>query len=188
MVRTLTHLAFFVMVMPLFNGTAMAQSVSFELKSSPNVAFDFTTVNHYLTGVTRMNAIQLNIETTVQWDLYVGTTTDLPGYWDEVSMYALNGERPPVSMLQMRARNSSSTSLLSTFFPLRDISDPVYLIGSAATDALISCPDTGTNAPGSFISNPNCYRFDVDLRVVPGLQYRPGLYELRVDYVIVQDL
>ena len=166
----------------------MAQSVSFELKTSPNVAFDFTTVNHYVTGVTRMNAIQLNIEATAQWDLYVGTTTDIPGFWDEISFYTLNGESPPVSILQLRARNSANTSLASAYLALRDITDPVYLIGSATTDALVTCPNSGTNAPGSFVTNPNCYRFDVDLRVLPGLDYRPGLYELRVDYVIVQDL
>ncbi|GAO29743.1 hypothetical protein [Geofilum rubicundum] len=176
------------MVTPCLSTTAEGQSVSFELKTSPNVAFEFTTVNQYLAGVTRVNAIQLNIETTDQWDLYVGTTSDLPGFWDEVSLYSLNGDRPPVSILQLRARNGSNTSQVSNFVPLRDLSDPVYLIGSAATDALVACPNTGANAPGSFVLNPNCYRFDVDLRIVPGLEYRAGLYELRIDYVIVQDL
>ncbi len=188
MFRNLSHIISVVLTLSLLTATVKAQSVSFEIKTSPNVQFDFTTVNHYLTGVTSMNAIQLNVEATEQWDLYVGTTTDAPGLWNAQSFYALNGEVPPVSILQLRARNSANTTLASTFLPLRDISNPVYIIGSSAKDPIVNCPNAGANAPGNYLTSPNCYRFNIDLKVVPGLNYRPGLYELRVDYIIVQDL
>jgi hypothetical protein len=165
-----------------------AQTVSFAIKTSPNVSFNFTTVNQYIAGVTSSNAVRLNIEADVQWDLYVGTTTSDPGFWDEVATYSAVGDKPPVSILQMQVRNSANTSQVNGFFALRDIANPIYIIGSENPDPLINCPNLGTNAPGDYVVNSNCFRFDVDLKIIPGFNYRPGFYELRVDYILVVDL
>ncbi|ASB49110.1 hypothetical protein CDL62_08140 [Alkalitalea saponilacus] len=173
----------------VLSGLINAQDeLSFAVKTSPSVEFNFTTVNQYLTGATVSNAITLNIESDVQWDLYVGTQTDEPGFWNEISTYSIHGDKPPVSILQMRVRNLSNTSLVSGFVPLSDITDPVYIIGSEAEDFPVNCPDQGTNAPGSYLVNPNCYRFSIDLRVVPGFDYKAGLYSLTIQYVLVEDL
>jgi hypothetical protein len=52
----------------------------------------------------------------------------------------------------------------------------------------VACPAGGTNSPGDYLTTPSCYKFNVDLKIVPGLTYQSGLYDLRVDYVIVEDL
>lgn len=171
-------------------GTIHAQSVSFELKTSPTISFDFNSIQDYENGITIMNAVTLNIEAVgTQWDLYVGATTTVAGSWDVTSTYSTTGSLPGVNILELNFRNLSNTSLQTGFFPLTDISTPTYIIGtSAAPDIGISCPNQGTNTAGSYLTNPNCYSFDVDLRINPGFTYRPGLYELRIDYVIVQDL
>jgi len=167
-----------------------SQSVAFALKTSPNIDFDFNTINKYINGITIMNAFTLNIEATgTQWDLYVGATTTTVGMWDVTSTYSTTGSPPPISILELQFRNNSSTSLQSGFFSLTDISVPTYIIGSAAApDFAINCPNQGTNQAGSYLTQPNCYTFDIDLRIVPGLNYQSGLYELRIDYIIVQDL
>jgi hypothetical protein len=169
--------------------TSVGQTVSFELKTSPNITFDFNTIQEYINGITYMNAVTLNINTTERFDIYVGATTTNVGFWDVTSTYSTGGNPPPISILKLQFRNGSSTSLMSGFFPLQDIASPTYIIGtSAAPDVSISCPNNGTNAPGDYLTSPNCYKFNVDLRIVPGFTYQSGLYTLRIDYVIIQDL
>ncbi len=171
------------------NIAVVGQTVSFELKTSPNIIFDFNTIQEYINGITYMNAVTLNINTTERFDIYVGATTTNVGYWDVTSTYSTGGDPPPISILKLQFRNGSSTSLMSGFFPLQDIASPTYIIGTnAAPDGSISCPNNGTNAPGDYLTSPSCYKFNVDLRIVPGFTYQSGLYTLRIDYVIIQDL
>lgn len=165
------------------------QSVSFEAFTNPDVDFVFNTVQKYQTGLVAMNAITLRITATgANWDLYVGAETDIAGTWDVVTTYSPSGELPGVELLEIRFRNTANTSQELSFFEMTDISTPTYIIGSPISDAAINCPDTGTNTPGSFLTNPECYQFNVDLRVIPGFTLRPGLYQLNIRYNIVVDL
>jgi hypothetical protein len=167
------------------------QSLDFALKTGPNVNFNFTTVQQYVSGKTIMDAVTLNVVAVgTQWDLYVGATTTVAGQWDVVTSYSPTyGTLPTIDILKLQFRNMSNTSLVSGFFPLTDVSAPVYIIGTAAApDATLACPNNGTNSPGSYLANPNCYQFKVDMRIVPGFDLRPGLYTLRVDYYLVEDL
>jgi len=171
--------------------TVNSQSVSFGITSaSSNISFDFNTINKYKTGIIQYNAFELNVDVTgTQWDLYVGATTSVSGDFDVSSTYSSTGIIPPISILKMQFRNSSNTSLMSGFFPLSDIASPTYIIGtSAAPDLSISCPNVGTNVAGSYTSNPGCYKFNVDMKITPGFTYKSGLYTLRIDYILIQDL
>jgi hypothetical protein len=169
--------------------SSYAQSVSFDIKESPNISFVFNTINSYQAGLNIPNANTLKIIATgTNWDLYVGATTTVPGQWDVIQTYSSTGTLPQTDIVQLRFRNTASTSQISGFFNLLDISTPHYIIGTAGTDPLANCPDMGTNAPGSYISQPQCYQFSVDVRIVPGFGLRPGLYFLRIDYFIIQDL
>jgi len=167
-----------------------AQSVNFALTTSPNITFDFNTIQKYETGITIMNACILNIEASAtQWDLYVGATTTNIGYWDVSTTYGTSGTLPTIGILKLQFRNAAATAQVSGFFPLQDRSTPTYIIGSAAApDAAISCPNIGTNTAGNYLTSPSCYIFNVDLRIIPGFTLRPGLYTIRIDYVLMQDL
>ncbi|MCC9166467.1 hypothetical protein [Pontibacter harenae] len=173
----------------------MAQSVSFQLKASPNLAFVFDTFNKYQQGITQYNALQLNVEAVgTQWDLYVGTSTQTPGYWDVGQTYAslYGNPSPPSDLLQIRVTNINRTTQTgSAFVPVPDIANPLYLIGGSLNpDATTPCatPGTATNTEESYLTSPSCYKFDVDYKLLPGLGYRAGQYNLRVDFWIVADL
>jgi hypothetical protein len=175
--------------------SAFAQSVSFQLKSSPNLSFSFNTFAKYQQGITMYNVMQLNVEATgTQWDLYVGTSTQIPGNWDVAQSYHSNygNPNPPVNILKLRVSNMNNTSRLgNNFVSLTDIATPLYIIGSSTTpDATTPCSSPGapTNVAGSYLTNPKCYKFNVDYKLVPGTTYSPGLYNLRVDFWIVADL
>lgn len=165
-----------------------AQNVSFELKVSPSVNLVFNTIEKYQSGQVQYNFSQLNIEADVTWDLYVGARTSVQNEWDEEQRYSISGETPDVSILQLRLRNSSNTTQENGFFPLRDINDPVYIIGTSAIDAQIACGNVGSNAAGSYLTEPNCFQFNLDMLIKPGFTYRPGLYKIEVVYTIMANL
>jgi hypothetical protein len=171
-----------------------AQSVSFDLKTSPSADFTFNTIEKCVNGIIMPHVLDLNVNVTgSEWDLYVGTTTTGAGTWNVSTTYSTTGiATPPVSILQARIYNPNGTSLTGGgFFALTDIATPTYMIGSISNNPAVSCSDpspVGTNQPGSYTSDPSCYKFRVDLKLTPGLTYRPGLYTLRVDFILIEDL
>lgn len=178
----------------LFSTLLSAQTVVLAGKTSPNIDFTFNTINEYLNGITLSNVLALNIDAELtQWDLYVGATTAVPGEWDATTYYSNSGDAPDLNMIEIRFRNQSNTSLVSGFFTLTDIATPTDIIGDHlnAPDPAVSCDDitpTGTNMEGDYLTRPGCYKFNVDLRITPGLTYRAGLYTLRIDFILAQDL
>ena len=169
-----------------------AQSGGFELQTSPNVDFIFNTFEKYENGIVIPHALELNINASgAQWDLYMGATTTAAGSWNELSTYSSAGASPiPVNLLQARVYSQGNTQVMGgTFFPLTDVAAPVYIIGSPVDDPGISCGGgPGTNEAGDYLSAPSCYKFNVDFKLDPGFGYRPGLYTLRVDFYIIEDL
>ena len=168
------------------------QSLSLDLKTSPRLNFDFNTIDKYINGITVYNVCELNVNVSgMQWDLYVGATTTNAGYWNVNSEYSTTGDYPPLSIVELRVQNSSKTSLVPGFFQLTDIASPTYIIGTgSAPDVAINCSNQGTNQPGDYLASPECYKFRVDMKITPGLNpvYRAGNYELRIDYVLIEDL
>lgn len=167
-----------------------SQSVSFELKETPNVNFTFTTIQSYSTGIAANNAMTLRIDAIgSNWDLYVGAETAVMDKWNQVLSYSSYGTIPGIEILEMRFRNTGSTSLIPGYFPITDINSPTYIIGSEnPADPSINCSSPGTNTPGNYLGTPACYKFNVDLRITPGFTLQPGLYNLHIKYVIIQDL
>jgi hypothetical protein len=188
----------FVIAMCLFlrSEVSMGQTVSIDLTTPSTVEFAFNTINKLQYGIVLPNAIVLNIEATGgQWDLYVGSVTTIAGTWDNAQYYTTSGNgAPPVNLLQMRVHNLSNTPQMSGYVPVQDIATSTLdIIGNHlnAPDVAINCGDiipVGTNTPGSYTTDPQCYQFRVDLKMAPGTIYRPGLYTLQLEYIIAEDL
>lgn len=180
---------FILLLFMFFVKDVSSQSLSFEAVSNQDVDFVFNTIQKYQSGLVAMNAMTLRITAVgVNWDLYVGAETDVAGSWNVVTTYGTNGDEPNVELLKVRFRNTANTSQETAFFNLTDVNTPVYIIGSGAVDPSINCPGAGTNTPGSYLSEPQCYLFNIDLQITPGFSLKPGLYELIIKYVIVEDL
>ena len=182
------HSIIFILMVFVLSTNVKGQ-ITFEAAISPDILFDFNTIQKYTTGITYMNAMTLNITSSERFDLYVGAITTNTGLWDATSTYSTGGDPPHISILQLQFRNISSTSLVSGFFPLTDILNPTYIIGTnTKPDIEHTCDAPGTNIPGDYMSTPTCYKFYVDLKLIPGFTYQSGLYKLVVDYVIITDL
>lgn len=149
----------------------------------------FNTIEKYQNGLVQYNFNQLNIDAdTVTWDLYVGSNTSTQNEWDEELRYSNSGETPGVDILQLRFRNSNSTSQEADFFPLQDINNPVYIIGSDALDPETVCGGEGSNAAGDYLTSPGCFQFNLDMLIKPGFDYRPGLYKVEIVYTLMENL
>lgn len=166
--------------------------LSFEIVREQEVFFNFNAIQKYQAGITVSNAMILRIDADVSWDLYVYAKTQDEGLWDQQLIYAQYGDLPEIEIMELRFRNTFNTSNISGFFPLQGESSPIYIIGSPGLDAIIECDNAGNsqgaNAPGNHLVNPECYQFNVDVRIVPGFSLRPGLYTLHIEYVIVENL
>ena len=179
-----------------FIKNASAQAVNIDLATSANVDFTFDNINKLLYGIVQPNAITLNVEAVgTQWDLYIGTVTAVAGTWDNATYYTGTGNGAiPVGIMEMRVHNLSNTSQISGYVPLQDIATSTLdIIGNhlSSPDPAVNCADLihiGTNTAGTYATDPQCYQFKVDLKIVPGIAYRPGLYTLQIEFIIAEDL
>ena len=167
---------------------SFAQGFQFGLKTSPTENLIFNTIEKYQHGLVQYNFLQLNIESDRTWDLYVGANTSVQGEWDEDLRYSNSGATPIIDILQLRFRNVQGTAQQDDFFPIRDVNDPVYIIGSDVLDAEKACGVEGANAAGSYLTDPGCYQFNLDLKVTPGFTYRPGLYRMEIVFTLFENL
>lgn len=175
-------------VFHLIASYCLAQTLDISITRGTDLDFSFTTIRQYTNGVIRPNATEFRIESSAEWDLYVGTQTTTPGQWDLLTAYSSAGSaNVPVSILEIRAVSPGGTSQQNNFFQLRDVTNPVYLIGSGADDALVNA-GVGTNAPGDGSNNPFTHRFRIDYKLTPGMGYQPGVYSLTVVFTVAEDL
>ena len=164
------------------------QVLDLEITKGTDLNFTFNTIRQYTSGVILGNASEFTIESTVDWDLYVGTETMTAGVWDLIQAYSTAGNsNVPVNILEIRADSPGGTSQQSAFFQLQDISTPIYLIGSAANDPAIGS-GVGTNDPGNSVTDPFTHKFRVSYKLTPGMDHTPGLYTLTVVFTVAEDL
>lgn len=169
--------------------SVLGQSLSLELKTTPQVDLVFNTIEKYKTGIRRPGFLRLNILAVgTEWDLYVGAQTDVVGSWNVIDTYGNTGLSPTIALIELQFRNASNTSQEVGFFSLTDIASPTYIIGSANIDPLVLCPNQGCNGAGSYLTTPGCFKFDVDMRVIPNFDYKPGLYTLTIQFVLTENL
>lgn len=177
------------LILPLINTTVVAQTtVGFEGITSPNCDFTFDTMEKYKSGLVKYNLLQLNVVSDKRWDLYVAANVAVADSWDVDQYYSNSGPNPDIDILSLRFRNASNTSNEPTFFPIRHTSDPVYIIGTDGTDGDVLCGAGHTNVAGTYVTESNCYQFNVDVRVKPEMGDRAGSYHMEIVFTILEDI
>lgn len=178
----------FYVLFTLFTCSAVSQTLDITVTRGTDLDFTFNTIRQYMNGIITPNATEFQITSTTEWDLYVGSQTITPGEWDLLTSYSSVGNsQVPVSILEVRATSPGGTSQQTSFFQMQDVSNPVYLIGSAADDVLTTT-GVGTNAPGDPSNDLFTHRFRIDYKLTPGVDYRPGVYSLTVVFTLAEDL
>ncbi|MGW8122661.1 hypothetical protein ACV07N_08365 [Roseivirga echinicomitans] len=176
------------MSLTLVTSFARSQSLDINIKRGTDLNFTFNTIRQYNNGIILAGATEITVESTAQWDLYVGAQTNVAGRWDVLNPYSSSGsDNVPVSILELRASSPGGTSQQMAFFQLQDNSSPIFLIGSAADDPL-TANGVGANAPGDPVTNAFTHRFRIDYKLTPTMGYTPGVYSLTVVFTLAEDL
>lgn len=104
--------------------------------------------------------------------------------WEQLKLYGSGlGINPPIVALEVRVRNTCSTSPINgvfvTFINNADIIDiiaPLLPVTPAGSCSL------NVNGPGSYLTNYDEFNFDIDVRVKPNFSYNPGIYRLSIRF------
>ncbi|MFN3555164.1 MAG: hypothetical protein ACK4VN_04285 [Bacteroidales bacterium] len=181
------------------------------MTTNPQVDFVFTTVQEYMQGITRFNAVQLEVDATMAWDLFVYAQTD---FWVQVEQYSTNGNAAlPAEILEMQSSvPSAAPENLNTWISLKGLDNSEVVGGIPTVETQFLAGEVGTGAgesfaPGTAAGNPTTHRFRLDMRLKPDIpatfpnstvlisdagnneEYAAaGYYYLEVVYSLVEDL
>lgn len=198
-------LLFFIASFFSYQGIAQVHcgAVSIVPNSSENQIVIFDDFTRYNGGVTinSVTRIRVTVEdkTVVDplcsWSLRMfiennsgaGTPID---EWEELATYGNgNGSNPPISALQIRVRNACSTSPSDNIFrSFNDTSDILDIIEQMLPVTPAGSCTQDVNGPGSYLTNFDEFNFDIDIRINPGFQYNPGIYNLNIRFRLEENL
>jgi len=177
--------------------------VSIVPNSSVNqiVVFDDTT--KYIGGITinSVTRIRVKVEDKTiadplcSWNLKMfiennsgaGTPID---EWEEITNYGNGaGRNPTIDLLQVRVRNSCSTSPSdNTFRNFNDANDILDIISDMLPITNAGSCTLNVNGPGSYLTNYDEFNFDIDIRLRPGARFNPGIYNLNIRFRLEENI
>jgi hypothetical protein len=177
-------------------------NVNLSVTTATNVDFSYDTFGKYLAGLTQ-NAVtklkvtvsnDINNNPACRWNLvlYVenGSAVTANTDWEQLQSQSASGTNPKIEMLQVRVRNNCNTSLTGNqFFNVPIISGtPVLIISNTGITIPSGSCTTNVNGPGNPIDNYNEFSFDIDYRIVPTSGIKSGTYQLRLKYLLTEDI
>jgi len=182
------------------------------MTTNPQVDFTFTTIQEYQQGITRFNAVELDVDATMAWDLFLYASTD---NWTQVESYSTNGNGTlPAEILEMRYSGSTTGAPenLSAWTSLLGLTNSTVALGVPTVDTQYLAGEFGdaageSEAPGTAAGNPDTHKFRLDMRLVPEIPAtfastgvdlsnvgvdpayaQAGYYYLEVVYSLIEDL
>ena len=165
------------------------------------VVFDDTT--KYIGGITinSVTKIRVKVEDKTivdplcSWNLKMfiennsgaGTPID---EWEEITNYGNGaGRNPTINLLQVRVRNSCSTSPSdNTFRNFNDANDILDIISDMLPITNAGSCTLNVNGPGSYLTNYDEFNFDVDIKLRPGARFNPGIYNLNIRFRLEENI
>ena len=104
--------------------------------------------------------------------------------WEELNLYGSGlGQNPTIDALEIRVRNNCGTSPIDGMFQsfssnldIIDIIAPMLPVTPSGSCAL------NTNGAGNYLSNYDEFTFTIDLRVKPGFDFNPGIFQLNIKF------
>jgi hypothetical protein len=159
------------------------------------MTFDnFTKYNggYVINGVARIKVLvedKAIIDPLCSWSLIM-TIDNNPGAgtpgneWELLNQYGTGlGQNPTLDALEIRIRNNCGTSPIDGMFTnftnnmdVIDIIAPMLPVTPSGTCAM------NTNGPGSYMTNYDEFNFTIDVRVKPGFDFNPGIFQLNVKF------
>jgi len=179
--------------------------------TSINQLLTFNNFSDYLGGITVNNAAQIRVSVLDQpvpdplcsWNLTIVADNGgvaPPTEWEELISYSTGASpKAPISLLEIRVRNSCGTSLingnwqpfpLGTHADILEIIRPLVVTPPPPLGTIVPagspCPSE-VNGPGEYLTNYDQYNFNIDIRVVPNFTYNPGIYQLNLRFILSEN-
>ncbi len=181
------------------------------MTTNPQVDFVFSTVQEYMQGITRFNAVELEVDATMAWDLFAYASTD---FWEQVEQYSDNGnDELPAEILEIQSSvTSAAPNNFNDFTSIAGLANSEVAGGVPNENTQFLAGEFGTADgesfdPGTAAANPETHRFRLDMRLVPDIPATfpnsdvliedagnnddyaaAGYYYLEVVYTLVEDL
>jgi len=179
--------------------------------SDPQVDFDFNSVEDYQNGLVVYNAVTLQVDATLGWDLFAYAATD---HWQQIQSYSSDGEAElPAEILEVRSSVANRCAPAGgTFNSFTSLKGPTNAgVAGGVPDAsrtqflagMVGKEPGQQYDPGSAKSNPETNLFKLHYRIVPGIRAtfpnssqpvggagfaQKGNYTLEVVFALVEDL
>jgi len=161
-----------------------------------NHDFVFDDFKKFLNGITYSAAttLKLNIAgPACRWKLHIyidniGSVN--PDEWILNNAYgAGTAPIPDLDILDIRITNECNTPIPVGFNSIPDRTQMIAVIdNNFAPDANAGDCNTNVNGQGDFLSNYREFHFKIDYKVTPGLNTRPGNYQVVVRYCLTEDI
>jgi hypothetical protein len=106
------------------------------------------------------------------------------GEWEELAQYGSGaGANPTIDVLEIRVRNSCSTSPIDgTFQTFTNSGDIIDIIAAMLPITPAGSCAPNVNGPGDHLTDYNEYNFDIDIRIKPGFAFNPGIFQLNITF------
>lgn len=178
-------------------------SVAFEPNTPVPVNLSFDSFTSYEGGVTLNNVATLRVRVEDQaipdpdcrWFLTMMVDNSpasgtAPGAWESLSNYGSGmAPMPSIDLLQIRIRNGCQTSPLDGVFQnFTNHGDIIDIIADLLPTTPAGSCVTNVNGPGDYLNHYNEYTFAIDVRVRPGYDFSPGIYELAVRFHLEEQM
>jgi hypothetical protein len=180
--------------------TANCQAVpSSELIQSGNgnVDFVFDDFSKYNGGITQSGTTTLRLKVlpnnpSCKWTLRVYIENNPGGgspvnQWETLSSYGNGTDAPTLDLLAIKIYNGCGTPINSGVYQNFAAINGSFIdiVNDASLIPAGSCA-TNVNSAGSYLTDPNEYTFMVDYRIVPGLNFTSGYYQVVLHFCLVE--
>lgn len=178
---------------------AVAGTSRFYLDGKTNLDFTFDDMNKYVRGITYSGATQLRLKIDennpglCKWKLVMIIENNgyLPNNeWEPLVYYGSSGTIPNLNLIEVSVWNGCGTALFNGLFRvfLNNVNqDTLSIIPDLAIRNMPGpCDGTHINGPGSYLTNYNEFSFNIDYRITPGFVHRPGSYQIRIRFCLVE--
>jgi hypothetical protein len=202
-IKSLFSLVVFLLLFVVAHSQVHCGLVQIEPNTSVNAMMTFDSFTKYqggyiINGVARIKVRvedKAVIDPLCSWSLIM-TIDNNPGAgtpvseWESLNQYGSGlGQNPTIDALEIRVRNSCGTSpmdgLFTTFNNNMDVIDiiaPMLPVTPAGTCAL------NTNGPGSYLNHYDEFNFTIDIRVKPGFDFNPGIFQLNIKFRLEENI
>lgn len=178
---------------------AISGTSRFIMSTPSNIDFTFSDIQKYISGITLSGATQLRLRVDEQnpgacrWKLimYIDNNGHLPANeWDTIFTYGNAGSIPELNLIQVKVYNGCGTPLNNGIYQIFSGNTQYDIIEIIPDDGNFyppgNCDGSHVNTAGSYLTYYNEYNFNIDYRIIPGFQHRPGIYQIKIHFCLVE--